>query len=605
MGKEGKKRFHILLLAGMVLIFYSVFSHPFIYDNEASRLDLAWSIALRHTLNIDAYHSNTIDKAFFRGHYYCDKAPGLSFAAAPLIAAGRALFPDACRHPENRRARYFLILMLVAIPSALSLLMIVKMIEYLSGENNLFPVCAFALGTLAFPYSTLFYDHQFSAVLLVASFYLWFQWETNGRKPGAAPAAIAGAFAGYASISEYPAAVPAIFLIAFWFFSSKNRTQRICLALGMLAPFILLAAYNTAAFGHPLRIGYLFESNTWFRTEMNRGIGGVTYPKLSVLARLLFAPHRGLFWGQPFLLLAVPGAVALWRPGGIPRRICIMASLFVLFRIFINASYYEPYGGYSPGPRFLVGALPFLAVLSAAAWSNLRGAAKSIVGGAGLFSIVCFFLINAVEPHVPHVFTSPLLQFTIPLMASGYGAGSLVFQSRIFMFVPCILIFAGGIYFLIKDSYGIGLLTTVAGAAVGFLFMAVLMMATAFPISPAPAETAYYMGTTFNRAHQHEKAAEQFSFSLYERPGFAPAWYGLGIAEYKTGNYNEAVQSFKRALELNPGDIQTRITLIAALLSTGDIESAGSELETGLAARPENRELLNLKRLIENLTRTK
>jgi hypothetical protein len=43
------------------------------------------------TVTINKFHEHTGDKAEYRGNYYSDKAPGLSFTALPLVAAGKTL----------------------------------------------------------------------------------------------------------------------------------------------------------------------------------------------------------------------------------------------------------------------------------------------------------------------------------------------------------------------------------------------------------------------------------------------------------------------------------------------------------------------------------
>ena len=60
-------------------------------SNALTRTALAVAILEDGTACIDKYQAATCDKAFFAGHYYPDKAPGLSFAALPSIAAARAL----------------------------------------------------------------------------------------------------------------------------------------------------------------------------------------------------------------------------------------------------------------------------------------------------------------------------------------------------------------------------------------------------------------------------------------------------------------------------------------------------------------------------------
>ena len=77
-----------LLLGGVAL-----FSFLYFYEgggwNQNSRFDLLRAIVEGHTLQIDAYHENTQDKAHYNGHYYSDKAPGLVFLAVPFAMAAR------------------------------------------------------------------------------------------------------------------------------------------------------------------------------------------------------------------------------------------------------------------------------------------------------------------------------------------------------------------------------------------------------------------------------------------------------------------------------------------------------------------------------------
>jgi hypothetical protein len=603
MTAERRNNYSIMLLIVIVGVAYALFYHPHAFDNEATRLDLAFSIALRKTVDIDAYHWNTIDKAYRDGHYYCDKAPGLSLAAAPLVAAGHALYPRAGWNPDNPRIRYFLILIVIAIPSALAAALIGGISRLLSGDSSPFPVYVYALGTLALPYSTLFYDHQFAAALLLVPFYLWVRGLVQNRELGTVASAAAGFLAGYAAISEYPSAVPAAILLCAMLFSSKRWSRRIALISGVAIPLAVLLAYNRFAFGNALRIGYLFESNPWFRQEMSRGIGGVTYPDPIVLLKLLLAPHRGLLWGQPFLMLAVPGAVYLWRKGGPHRLVCAVAVLFFLMRLLINASYYEPYGGFSSGPRFLVGALPYLALLSAVSWQRLSGPSKSVAGGVGLFSILYYIAINAVEPHVPHVFASPLLQYTIPLLATGYQIHGGGWRLTEIVAIPSLAAFVGTVYLIYKESRNESRLSVAAECAIGFLAVTVMFLATSIPYGAPPATASYYMGAAFNRNRQYREAAEHLMVSVSLDPDSPHAWYALGIAEFKSGNYNESIRSFSKSLACDRNNIQARVSLIATLAATGRLEEAKRELKLGLADDPGNRELNNLKATIERLPR--
>src|SRR5215469_11181402 len=74
--------------------------------NQNSRFDLLRAIVERGTLQIDAYHTNTQDKAHFRGHYYSDKAPGLAFLAVPFALVARAGMQVLQVDPESVGGEY-------------------------------------------------------------------------------------------------------------------------------------------------------------------------------------------------------------------------------------------------------------------------------------------------------------------------------------------------------------------------------------------------------------------------------------------------------------------------------------------------------------------
>jgi hypothetical protein len=67
---------------------------------------------------------------------------------------------------------------------------------------------------------------------------------------------------------------------------------------------------------------------------------------------------RGLLVVSPVLLAAAVGVVLLWRRG-LRAEAATAGAIGVLY-LLLNAGYFLPYGGFSPGPRFFAPALPFL-----------------------------------------------------------------------------------------------------------------------------------------------------------------------------------------------------------------------------------------------------
>src|SRR3954470_15456395 len=92
--------------------------------NQNSRFDLLRAMVERHTLQIDAYHENTQDKAHFQGHYYSDKAPGLVLMALPAAWVMRPGLRMVGIDPESARGElalsYAVSAWAVALPATLA-----------------------------------------------------------------------------------------------------------------------------------------------------------------------------------------------------------------------------------------------------------------------------------------------------------------------------------------------------------------------------------------------------------------------------------------------------------------------------------------------------
>jgi hypothetical protein len=160
---------------------------------------------------------------------------------------------------------------------------------------------------------------------------------------------------------------------------------------GVLVGAAPLLAYNWWAFGSPLRDAYV-------ATPVSP-VGVVKFLPFSLHNALDILFHaRGLVRLTPVVAAAVGGMFVLYRGGhrGEARMAAVVAGAFLIF----NACYYIPFGGWTPGPRYMIDALPFLALPLAAALRR----APLLTLALGAISAATMFVATVTAPELPESF---------------------------------------------------------------------------------------------------------------------------------------------------------------------------------------------------------
>lgn len=339
---------------------------------DRTRYELTRHIVLFDTISLE---HTLFDRAVYQGHTYSDKAPGMSFFAIPwfeLERAGGIAKPPVQWHDEGDSSLW---LMRVLTSGLLFLLAVTALSvvgdRIVTGTGPL-TAALFGVATLAAPLAPTFFEHDAGGALAITSFALL----VLGR--GRRALAAAGVLAGAATCFDYSTGLIALALLGYCVYAHRRRVT--WFLAGVLPPALALGAYNWAAFDSPFRLSYRYVRNAYAERQ-RAGFFGIGHPTAHGLWDVLAGP-RGLLVWSPICLAAGVGLWLLWRRGR--RAEALVASLVTVAFVFVDAGYFLPYGGGSPGPRFLAPALPFLMLGLPAALERFRRPTLAL----GLLSVV-------------------------------------------------------------------------------------------------------------------------------------------------------------------------------------------------------------------------
>ena len=287
-----------LLLFALLFVSYAYF-YQSTGTSEAVRFDQIRALVHDHTLTIDKYCFNSPDLVRYpkeTGSLYPNKAPGMTFAGAipfalfsPILSWLQMLgLPDGVFW---HLLTYLTTVFTVSVISALAAVAMYRVLLKLTDDTyfSILVVLTIWLGTLIFPYSTLFFSHLLAASLLTIAFYFVFELRPESSTPRhrLLYGWSAGLLIGLSVAVEYPAALLGAVLAgyALWVtWTGRGLTERKLTEFGM---FVLggamggavLVLYNVCAFGNAFYIPYEAYSTpgSAFHSTYARGWMGMNW----------------------------------------------------------------------------------------------------------------------------------------------------------------------------------------------------------------------------------------------------------------------------------------------------------------------------------------
>lgn len=376
------KRLHVLLFL-LVLASVGPIVHEYT-DQPASRYTLSAALWENQSVALDGFeHAIGRDSAAKDGHFYSDKAPLQPFLGVPFYGLLHTFGAESASvvRSERNLGQWWQTFWSAAVPLALLCVVLLVGLRRVGLNAALAATLSVAFGTILLPFGAMLFGHVLAALFVTAAVVMLLRDEL-----GWAHLVAAGALAGAAVATEYPAALAVVAMTGFVLW--KVRLRVYWYILGGLPFVAFLAIYHTAAFGSPLSHPYTYTAFFGVPSEQGGFLDVFAGFQPDNLFRILFS-GRGFVMASPIVVAGLIGLVYLLRRGSKRQQAAASLSLAVFVAmLLVPLCWGNPWGGFSPGPRYLTPALPVVAFGVAAVWSFRPFLMRVAVGLSGLTMVL-------------------------------------------------------------------------------------------------------------------------------------------------------------------------------------------------------------------------
>jgi len=313
---------------------------------------------------------------------------GQSLAAVPLYLAARALMPLLPAGVEPKAIAFPLACATNALICAAVGAMFLAVARRLGYGRRVAVAGALIVGaaTILAPYSKSFFSEPLAALGLIGA--VGALARSSGQPLPPRVWLRAGVWLAVAILARVDnLVIVPVFLAGLWLTVDSSRRQEGLRATGLFAaPLVIVTLF--ILYTNYLRAG---------RFQIS-GYGGETFSTFfpTGLFGLLLSPSHGVLWFSPPIILALAYVARFHRRH---PQLCFVVFATVAIKIFVFAKWWNWFGGWNWGSRFLLPVVPLvmLALLDPLSrWGQLRRTEKALIAlacAAGLAVQVCGLLV--------------------------------------------------------------------------------------------------------------------------------------------------------------------------------------------------------------------
>lgn len=336
------------------------------------------------------------------GRYYSFFAPGVAYAALPFYLFG-------ARYGLGQVAT-FAIEPLVSIITLVFIYLIGRRIFVLPRFASFFAALTYGFASTSWSYAITLYQNAFTACLIVTAFYAAWRFARGDSRYAFLYAAYVWLAYALAIFVDYPNAVlmaPVMVYLAISTFNVRRVTEGIAVgvrwsAIAAFTVFVFVTglhlSHNAAYYGGWSHLaGELkgYTPDNIATSTLITAAASSTPPSVTASSTvpahnktalgffheqampngffvLLFGDERGLFFFSPLFLFSILGIAYALRKRSEERAAYVVPIALVAVNIFLYASWGDPWGGWAYGPRYLIPAMPWLALFVGVALSGGR-----------------------------------------------------------------------------------------------------------------------------------------------------------------------------------------------------------------------------------------